>query len=252
MEKTFFNVAAIVFIGVFSSIYSQDICPSRPLMFASVGDNVTLCWQITVEINELEKYLRRFTVSALIRPGQNQMQKVASANQNGTFSRTYEDHHLGLYKDRVTVDADLQAGKLFLRITNYTNQMENVYCVFYEMTIINDVRSCFANAVILRTKVAGPDLPTGNYVNSTASAMNSTESPQSTEGDTEIRRGEDYRTELIIVSTVLGVFLVAVVCFVVWNKRREVARESSIQQKKTIDFTAGPRSNPPLKNNNLV
>ena len=133
-------------------IYSQDICPSRPLMFASVGDNVTLCWQITVEINELEKYLRRFTVSALIRPGQNQMQKVASANQNGTFSRTYEDHHLGLYKDRVTVDADLQAGKLFLRITNYTNQMENVYCVFYEMTIINDVRSCFANAVILRTK----------------------------------------------------------------------------------------------------
>ncbi|XP_073255484.1 uncharacterized protein [Porites lutea] len=252
MEKTYFNVAAIVFIGVFSSIYSQDICPSGPLMLASVGDNVTLCWQITAEINELEKYLRLFTVLALIRPGQVQMQKVASANQNGTFVRTYESYHLGLYKDRVTVDADLQAGKLFLRITNYTNQMENVYCVLYEMTIINDVRSCFANAVILRTKVAGPDLPTGSYVNSTASAMNSTETPQSTEGETEIRTGEDYRTELIIVSTVLGVFLVAVVCFVVWNKRREDARESSIQQKKTIDFTAGPTSNPPLKNNNLV
>ena len=54
------------------------------------------------------------------------------------------------------------------------------------------------------------------------------------------------------MSTVLGVFLVAVVCFVVWNKRREVARESSIQQKKTIDFTAGPTSNRPVKNNNLV
>lgn len=131
-------------------IYSQDICPSRPLMFASVGDNVTLCWQITAEINE--KYLERFTVLALIRPGQDQMQKVASANEDGTFFRTYESYHAGLYKDRVTLDADLRAGKLFLRITNYTNQMENVYCVLYEMTVINDVRSCHANAVILRTK----------------------------------------------------------------------------------------------------
>lgn len=121
-------------------------------MFASVGDNVTLCWQITAEINEKYGYLRGFTVLALRKPGQYLMEKVASANKNGTFARTYEDYHNGLYKDRVTLDADLRAGKLFLRIKNYTNQMENVYCVLYEMSVISNVRSCHATAVILRTE----------------------------------------------------------------------------------------------------
>ena len=127
----------------------EDLCPSLPVTYALVGDNVTLCWQIPTETNTTQ--LKRFTVLALKRPVQREMEKVASANKGGQYFRTYDKNHDGLYKDRVTVNADLQARMLFLRMANYTTDMENVYCVLYEMSVINDVPKCHSHAVFLRT-----------------------------------------------------------------------------------------------------
>ena len=79
------------------------------------------------------------------------MDKVASANKDGQYFKTYVKNHDGLYKDRVTVNADLQARMLFLRMANYTTDMQNVYCVLYEMSVINDVLKCHSHAVFLRT-----------------------------------------------------------------------------------------------------
>lgn len=77
------------------------------------------------------------------------MKKVASAYDNGAFLRTYTEHD-GLYVGRVALEADLQAGNLFFRISNYTSQMENVYCVLYEMSPSDNVRTCHSQAVLLR------------------------------------------------------------------------------------------------------
>ena len=127
---------------------SRALCPSPPLTYAKVGENVTLCWKIPKDAKTVQ--LRRFTVLALKRPVQLDMEKVASAHKNGRYFRTYDKNHDGVYKDKVTVDADLQARLLFLRISNYTSGMENVYCVLYEMSGINDLLTCHSDAVFIR------------------------------------------------------------------------------------------------------
>lgn len=217
---------SIVLISVISAGSSSDLCPSPPVTYASVGDNVTLCWQIPAETNM--DNLKRFTILALKRPVQLEMRKVASAGKDGKYFRTYEENHDGLYEGRVTAYADLLAGKLFFKMANYTSKMENVYCVLYEMSVINDVLTCHSHAVFLRT--VGSELYSYNYVNSTETKTNSTETPQATKGRTDTRRKESYRTELIIVSCLLAFFLVVVIIIVVWFKRREVARKSSIRK----------------------
>ena len=88
---------------------------------------------------------------ALKRPVEKYMEKVASANKDGTFFRWYEDNHDGLYVDRINVVADLPASMLFIRMSNYTSKMENVYCILYEMSGPDDVRTCHSQAVFLRT-----------------------------------------------------------------------------------------------------
>ena len=77
------------------------------------------------------------------------MDKVSSARDSGIFFRTYNKHD-GVYLGRATVDADLPGGMLFLRITNYTSKMENVYCLFYEMDGPNNVQTCHSQALLLR------------------------------------------------------------------------------------------------------
>ena len=133
---------------VSSGMCVVDSCPSPSVVYASVGDNITLCWKILPEANSGD--LTRFTVMTLFRPVEEEMKKVASADKNGKFFRVFDRNHDGLYKKRVTVDADLQAGMLFLRMANYTNKMENVYCVLYEMSGSNDVQTCHSYAVLLR------------------------------------------------------------------------------------------------------
>ena len=94
--------------------------------------------------------LKRFTVMALKRPFEAVMEKVASVNNNGTFFRFYENYHDGLYVNRVTADADLQSLVLFLRLTNYTSKMQNIYCIKYEMSAKDDINTCHSQALILR------------------------------------------------------------------------------------------------------
>ena len=93
--------------------------------------------------------LRRFTVMALKRPVELQIEKVASAINSGQFMKTYNNHD-GLYNDRATVFADLPGGMLYFRISNYTSKMDSVYCLFYEMLGPDNVKTCHSQALLLR------------------------------------------------------------------------------------------------------
>ena len=79
------------------------------------------------------------------------MEKVASVNgQTGDFERFYASKHDGLYVDRVDGDADLGSLVLFLRFTNFTSEMQNIYCIKYEMSGKDDINTCHSQALILR------------------------------------------------------------------------------------------------------
>ena len=77
------------------------------------------------------------------------MEKVVSVNSDGTYFRFYF-YHDGLYVNRVTADADLQSLVLFLRLTNFTSGMQNIYCIKYEMSGKDDINTCHSQALILR------------------------------------------------------------------------------------------------------
>ena len=130
------------------------------MVYASQGTNITLCWKLLPEANA--SALDRITVIALFRPVDLEMKKVASARNDGSFFRVYDNNHNGLYKDRATLEADLPTKILFLRMANYTSKMENVYCVLYEMSGPNNVRTCHSQAVLLRD--------VGKYVSYTQSS----------------------------------------------------------------------------------
>ena len=112
---------------------------------------MTLCWKIPKEANTTQ--LKYFTIQALKRPVQQEMQKVASARKDGRFLKAYDNHHDGVYKGRVIVHADLQARLLFLKISNYSRKMENVYCALYNMSEIIDLPTCHSDALFLRNSV---------------------------------------------------------------------------------------------------
>ena len=124
-------------------------CPSPPVTYASEGDNVTMCWTLLPDAHS--PFLKRFSLMALKKASGTVWEKVASVNRkDGTFFRWYENYHDGLYVNRATADADLQAMELFLRLTNFTNKMENVYCIKYEMSGKADINTCVSQALILR------------------------------------------------------------------------------------------------------
>ena len=117
-------------------------------MYASEGSNVTICWKIVPEANPT--LLKRYTVLALLRPGDEQMKIVGQADGNGTHHRTF-NFHTHLYVGRATVEADLVSKILYLRLVNYTSEMENIYCARYEMNSgSNPIRTCHFQAVFLR------------------------------------------------------------------------------------------------------
>jgi len=78
------------------------------------------------------------------------MEKVALINNDGSFWRFFANLHDGLYVNRVTAEADLQAMTLILRLTNFTKRMENIYCVKYDLRVKDDVSTCISQALILR------------------------------------------------------------------------------------------------------
>ena len=125
---------------------AANSCPSLPITYASDGDNVTLCWRITVNASSVNRYI----IKALKRPIQTNMDEVASANGTGHFEKVYAKAHDGLYHNKVTVFADLSAGMLYLRIKNYTRKMDNVYCVLYNMLDGTPFEACHSQALLLR------------------------------------------------------------------------------------------------------
>ena len=117
-------------------------------MYASEGSNVTICWKIVPEANPT--LLRLFKVMALLRPGEKEMKIVGRANSNGTHDRKF-NRHANVYIGRATVEADLVSKILYLRLVNYTSQMENIYCAHYEMgSGSNPITTCHSQAVFLR------------------------------------------------------------------------------------------------------
>ncbi|KAJ7393579.1 hypothetical protein OS493_006564 [Desmophyllum pertusum] len=106
------------------------------------------------------------------------MDKVSSARDSGIFFRTYNKHD-GVYLGRATVDADLPGGMLFLRITNYTSKMENVYCLFYEMDGPNNVQTCHSQALLLRNVDSEVPGTVENTMTTVTDKTENTEIPQS-------------------------------------------------------------------------
>ena len=95
--------------------------------------------------------LKRIHVMALFRPVEEEMVKVATANKTGHYFRSYDYYHHGLYVGRVDLYPDPKQDYLYLKLFNYTDKMENIYCVIYQMTGVLDVTECHANAILLRT-----------------------------------------------------------------------------------------------------
>lgn len=140
----------ILFSGILNAGSNvATACPSPPITYASEDDDITLCWKLLPEAAN-SAYLRRITVSALKRPNEIDMEKIASTNKTGQFLRVYDSNHNGLYKDKATVFADVSTGMFYLKITDYSSDMDNVYCPFYEMTVINNIPTCHTQALFLR------------------------------------------------------------------------------------------------------
>lgn len=117
------------------------------MTYASEGDNVTLCWRIVANSSIVSRYY----VRALSRPVESVMDPVGSANGTGYFEKVYPRKHDGNYINRATVIADLSAGMVYLKITNYTKKMDNVYCVHYQSRLgMNDLTPCHSQALLLR------------------------------------------------------------------------------------------------------
>ena len=79
------------------------------------------------------------------------MAPVAAASKDGHYFRTYQSNHHGLYVGRVDLYYDPKQDYLYLKLFNYTDKMENIYCVIYQMKNVHDITECHANAILLRT-----------------------------------------------------------------------------------------------------
>ncbi|XP_020626346.1 uncharacterized protein LOC110063687 [Orbicella faveolata] len=199
MEKQIFLriVFGIVLKDVFTTGVNAYSCPSSPVTYASEGDNVTMCWKLLPE-NEI----LRFSVMALKRPVEAVMEKVATVNRDGTFFKFYEVFHDGLYVNRVTADADLQTSELFLRLTNFTSKMQNIYCIKYEILGKDDVSTCHSEALILRD--IGLQPPKTTVETTTVAVTNRTEAKAP---PTKGRRVASSNQNTIIIIIILGCLL---------------------------------------------
>lgn len=242
MDNIFFVRIAIVviFVNVVTTGCAAESCPSPPVVYASQGTNITLCWKLLPEANA--SALNRITVIALFRPVDMEMKKVASAHNDGSFFRVYDGNHNGLYKDRATLEADLPTKILFLRMANYTSKMENVYCVWYEMSGSNHVRNCHSQAVLLRDvgnkyRTKNPSTVSmttraNTTVNTTMTTVTSTAAittmkKPATQGE-RVSTQFNYKVALITIGCLLVVLSVlAVVVFVLYCRTRKKSRSAS-------------------------
>ncbi|XP_058970688.2 uncharacterized protein [Pocillopora verrucosa] len=208
-------------------------CPSPPMTYASEGDNVTLCWRIVANSSIVSRYY----VRALSRPVESVMDPVGSANGTGYFEKVYARKHDGNYINRATVIADLSAGMVYLKITNYTKKMDNVYCVHYQSRLgMNDLTPCHSQALLLRnidlrevplqtTTMMATETTTkattGKTVSNPTTEM-TTATPEATTKGPVTTMAPSSRTALIVMSCLFGVALIgAIVCFLLFCKARK-------------------------------
>lgn len=226
--RTSWRIIVFVAIIYLSVQTSKGLCPSPLMTYAAEGGNVTLCWRIAVNLTEITK----FTIVAIKKPVQLDLERISSASHDGSFFRTYPSRHNGLYVGKAKVYADIPAGNLIFQVTNYTSAMSNLYCTLYEMMVINSILDCVENPLFLRTYVP---TTTSATVTTAAPTTNATETPRPTNGEAEARTDERYLTPFIIVSCFLGVlFIVLMVTVLCYRKCvRNIENNSSKSKGKT-------------------
>lgn len=212
--RTSWRIIVFVVIIYLSIQTSRGLCPSPLVTYAVEGGNATLCWKITVNLREVTKY----TIVAIKRPVQLDLERISSANNDGSFFRTYHNRHNGLYVGKAKLYADISEGNLIFELTNYTSALSNLYCALYEMVVINSLLDCIDHPLFLRTYVPTTTSATAT-VTTAAPTTNATctETPRPTKGEAEARTDERYLTPFIIVSCFLGalfiVLMVTVFCY---------------------------------------
>lgn len=227
--RTSWRIIVFVAIIYLSIQTSSGLCPSPLMTYAVEGGNVTLCWKISVNLTEVTK----FTVVAIKRPVQQDLERISSANNDGSFFRTYHSRHNGLYVGKAKVYADISAGNLFLELTNYTSAMSNLYCALYERVVINSLLDCIDHPLFIRNYVPTATSAT-TTVTTGACTTNATETPPPTKGGAEARTDEMYLTPFIIVSCFLGaLFIVLIVTVLSYRKCvKNIEKNSSKNKRK--------------------
>lgn len=75
--------------------------------------------------------------------------RVVIVNKIGYYICIYENYYYGLYVGRVDLFFDLKQDYLYLKLFNYIDKMENIYCVIYQMIGVNDIIVCYVNVILL-------------------------------------------------------------------------------------------------------
>ncbi|XP_068682175.1 uncharacterized protein [Montipora foliosa] len=183
------SLGLVVLISFLMPLCFANSCPSPAVVYASKGDTVTICWKNMPDSSKL----KRIHVMALFRPVDEVMERVASANKTGHHIRTYDDYHHGLYVGRVDLYPDPKQDYLYLKLFNYTDKMENIYCVIYQMSGVDDVKECHANAILLRTYSEGDSATSASIVKAPATCGECDLAPQT------------FKIAFIIVASLTGV-----------------------------------------------
>lgn len=199
------SLLLVVLISFLMPLCFANSCPSPPVVYASKGDTVTICWKLMPDSSKL----KRIHVMALFRPVDGEMMRVATANKTGHHIRTYENYHHGLYVGRVDLFSDPKQDYLYLKLFNYTDKMENIYCVIYQMTGVNDITACHANAILLRTYSEGDSATSASTVKAPATYGERDSAPQT------------FKIPFIIVASLTGVLLVlTIVAFALYCRTK--------------------------------
>lgn len=246
-KAIFLNIGfVVVVIKAVTTGFAAEVCPSPPVVYASEGSNVTICWKIVPEANLT--LLRLFKVMALLRPGEKEMKIVGRAYSNGTHDRKF-NRHANVYIGRATVEADLVSKILYLRLVNYTSQMENIYCAHYEMgSGSNPITTCHSQAVFLRNtgnEYVPPSTVTSVATEADTTIKANTTNLTSTVASTTVKRTPtaaprtaetNYKVAIIIMGCLLGaVTFLALFIFVLYcriRKKPQTPQGASTEMKE--------------------
>ncbi|XP_067054410.1 uncharacterized protein [Acropora muricata] len=186
-------------------------CPSPSVVYASKGDDVTLCWKLPKSSTKTPPF--RTHVKTLSRPVDEEMMRIATANETGHIVREFKKNHKGLYFGRVKLHADFKKGFFYFTMLNYTSKLGNIYCVDYQMTGLNDIKGCHVNSVTVRNypgdeffrTTPTPATKGDEFFNST-----STVKAPGTKGE-RVSAHQTYKIPFIVAMTVVGILAILLV-----------------------------------------